>query len=66
MYVLSTGERLEYSTLKCCEGDGMIEGRTSGESSFSEEFSVYVLSWQKKNRYSSLLRVIDMNEKRYL
>lgn len=24
-YVLSTGERLEYSTLKCCEGDGMIE-----------------------------------------
>ena len=24
-YVLSTGEQLEYSTLKCCEGDGMIE-----------------------------------------
>ena len=24
-YVLSTGEWLEYSTLKCCEGDGMIE-----------------------------------------
>lgn len=24
-YVLSTGGRLEYSTLKCCEGDGMIE-----------------------------------------
>lgn len=23
--MLSTGEQLEYSTLKCCEGDGMIE-----------------------------------------